>query len=136
MRPEGAGSRDVHRWLRRAAGAVSRRYRARVDIDAGRRLGGATLPGAVESSESARRAGQRSTQESGKAMKKMLLAAAMTTLVCVTTTADVGELRRFVTTLASERFGGRLTGTEGERLAREFLVTELKRIGARPLPGQ
>jgi len=51
-------------------------------------------------------------------------------------TADVGELRRYVTTLASERFGGRLTGTDGERLAREFLVAELKRIGVKPLPGQ
>jgi hypothetical protein len=69
-------------------------------------------------------------------MKKIVLAAAMTSVLCTTTAADVGELRRYVTTLASERFGGRLTGTDGERLAREFLVTELKRIGAKPLPGQ
>jgi len=69
-------------------------------------------------------------------MKKIALAAAMTSVLCTTTAADVGDLRRYVTTLASERFGGRLTGTDGERLAREFLVTELKRIGAKPLPGQ
>src|SRR5438105_4074940 len=50
--------------------------------------------------------------------------------------ADVGQLRRYITTLASERFAGRQTGTEGERLAREFLIAELKRIGAKPLPGQ
>src|SRR5262245_15801189 len=50
--------------------------------------------------------------------------------------ADPARLRTNVSTLASERFGGRLTGTEGERLAREFIITELKRIGARPLPGQ
>jgi Zn-dependent M28 family amino/carboxypeptidase len=60
------------------------------------------------------------------------LAAALTTGVH----ADVGQLRRYVTTLASERFGGRLTGTGGELLAREFIVSELKRIGAKPLPGQ
>jgi hypothetical protein len=50
--------------------------------------------------------------------------------------ADPARLKRNVSTLASERFGGRLTGTDGERLAREFIITELKRIGAKPLPGQ
>jgi hypothetical protein len=69
-------------------------------------------------------------------MKKAVLAAAMAAVLGATVTADVGELRRYVTTLASERFGGRLTGTDGERLAREFLVAELKRIGVKPLPGQ
>jgi len=69
-------------------------------------------------------------------MKKTVLAAAIAVAFCATVTADVGDLRRYVTTLASERFGGRLTGTDGERLAREFLIAELKRIGAKPLPGQ
>ncbi len=69
-------------------------------------------------------------------MKRIVFAIAIVSTASATTTADVGELRRDVTTLASERFGGRLTGTDGERLAREFLVTELKRIGAKPLPGQ
>jgi Zn-dependent M28 family amino/carboxypeptidase len=50
--------------------------------------------------------------------------------------ADASKLRTYVQTLASERFGGRLTGTEGETLARQFIVSELRRIGARPLPGQ
>src|SRR6267154_556753 len=50
--------------------------------------------------------------------------------------ADASKLRTYVQTLASDRFGGRLTGTEGETLAREFIVSELKRIGAKPLPGQ
>jgi len=69
-------------------------------------------------------------------MKKTILATAIASVLCATTTADVGELRRYVTTLASERFAGRLTGTDGERLAREFLIAELTRIGATPLPGQ
>src|SRR5262245_41951448 len=50
--------------------------------------------------------------------------------------ADPARLKTNIATLASERFGGRLTGTDGERLAREFIVSELKRIGAKPLPGQ
>jgi len=69
-------------------------------------------------------------------MKRTILAAAIAAALCTTLSADVDELRRYVTTLASERFGGRLTGTDGERLAREFLVAELKRIGVKPLPGQ
>jgi Zn-dependent M28 family amino/carboxypeptidase len=43
--------------------------------------------------------------------------------------------RRHVETLASEKLDGRLTGSEGERLAGDYLVAELKRIGALPLPG-
>ena len=50
--------------------------------------------------------------------------------------ADPARLKTNIATLASERFGGRLTGTDGERLAREFIIAELKRIGAKPLPGQ
>jgi Zn-dependent M28 family amino/carboxypeptidase len=42
--------------------------------------------------------------------------------------------RRHVETLASEKLDGRLTGSEGERLAGDYLVAELKRIGALPLP--
>ncbi|MEP6782665.1 MAG: M28 family peptidase [Acidobacteriota bacterium] len=38
-------------------------------------------------------------------------------------------------TLASDKFEGRLTGTPGERLAGDYLIAELKRIGAKPLPG-
>ena len=66
----------------------------------------------------------------------MRKAIAIACLLTATVHAEVGQLRKYVTTLASERFGGRLTGTDGERLAREFIVSELKRIGAKPLPGQ
>ncbi|HYE87974.1 MAG TPA: M28 family peptidase [Vicinamibacterales bacterium] len=38
-------------------------------------------------------------------------------------------------TLASEKFEGRLTGSPGEKLAADYLIAELKRMGARPLPG-
>ena len=66
----------------------------------------------------------------------MRKAIAIACLLTATVHAEVGQLRKYVTTLASERFGGRLAGTDGERLAREFIVSELKRIGAKPLPGQ
>ncbi len=45
------------------------------------------------------------------------------------------DTRRHIEYLASEALEGRLTGTEGERLAADYLVNELKAIGARPLPG-
>jgi hypothetical protein len=42
----------------------------------------------------------------------------------------------FVTTLASDAFEGRLSGSEGEQRAAAYLVSQLERIGAKPLPGQ
>ena len=66
-------------------------------------------------------------------------ALAALTFVCAARGADAADpskLRANIAALASERFGGRQTGSEGERLAREFIVAELKRIGAKPLPGQ
>ena len=38
-------------------------------------------------------------------------------------------------TLASPKMEGRLTGSAGEKLAADYLVAELKKMGARPLPG-
>jgi hypothetical protein len=48
---------------------------------------------------------------------------------------STSKTRPHVTALASERFEGRLTGSNGERLASEYLVSQLRRIGAKPLPG-
>src|SRR5690242_15602617 len=62
-----------------------------------------------------------------------LIAAA--TLYGQSTTAPT-KTREFVTTLASDRFEGRLTGSNGEKLASDYLVSQLRRIGAKPLPGQ
>ena len=38
-------------------------------------------------------------------------------------------------TLASPKMEGRLTGSQGEKLAADYLIAELKKMGARPLPG-
>ena len=46
------------------------------------------------------------------------------------------KTRAHVEALSSERLEGRLTGSAGERLASDYLVTQLKQIGARPLPGE
>ena len=45
-------------------------------------------------------------------------------------------IRSHVEYLASEQLQGREAGTEGERLAAEYLASQLARIGARPLPGR
>jgi hypothetical protein len=50
-------------------------------------------------------------------------------------TATSSRTRAHVETLASPKMEGRLTGSAGERLAADYLVAELKKIGARPLPG-
>ena len=50
--------------------------------------------------------------------------------------AQTSKTRAHVETLASPRLEGRLAGSNGEKLASEYLIAELKKIGARPLPGQ
>lgn len=50
-------------------------------------------------------------------------------------TATTSRTKTHVETLASDKFEGRLTGSNGEKLAADYLIAELKRIGAKPLPG-
>ncbi|OFW20890.1 MAG: hypothetical protein A3H97_10370 [Acidobacteria bacterium RIFCSPLOWO2_02_FULL_65_29] len=52
-----------------------------------------------------------------------------------TPAAATPATKAHVTALASDRLDGRLTGSNGERLAADYLVAQLKRIGARPVPG-
>ncbi|MBM3807806.1 MAG: M28 family peptidase [Acidimicrobiia bacterium] len=57
---------------------------------------------------------------------------------CLTAGAPVlaqTRTRTHVATLASEKFEGRLTGSNGEKLAADYLIAELTRMGAKPLPG-
>ena len=44
--------------------------------------------------------------------------------------------RAHVEALASPRLEGRLTGSAGEGLASDYLVSELRKMGAKPVPGQ
>src|SRR5204863_5047559 len=41
-----------------------------------------------------------------------------------------------VETLASDKFEGRLAGSNGERLAADYIASQLESFGASPLPGR
>ena len=60
---------------------------------------------------------------------------ALAAFVSVVAVDAQSRTRTYVQTLASERLEGRLAGSPGERLAGDFLAGELRKIGARPLPG-
>jgi hypothetical protein len=51
-------------------------------------------------------------------------------------TAAGVKTRAHVEALASPRLEGRLTGSNGEKLASDYIVAELNKIGAKPLPGR
>jgi Zn-dependent M28 family amino/carboxypeptidase len=61
--------------------------------------------------------------------------AAVTAATHAQTAAVASRTRTQVETLASDKFEGRLTGSPGEKLAADYIISELKRIGAKPLPG-
>ena len=69
-------------------------------------------------------------------MRGVVLAFALAAVMHAQAPATRSRVREHVTTLASERFEGRLAGSNGERLASEYLVSQLRRIGAQPLPGR
>jgi hypothetical protein len=50
-------------------------------------------------------------------------------------TATTSRIKQHVQTLASDKFEGRFTASPGEKLAADYIISELKRIGAKPLPG-
>jgi hypothetical protein len=64
------------------------------------------------------------------------LVAAALLFVVNTSVADVTQVQADVRYLASEELAGRMTGTDGERLAAEYISAQLKAIGAQPLPGR
>src|SRR5258708_28936136 len=61
---------------------------------------------------------------------------AISALIFVVHAHAQSNTRAIVEKLASPQLEGRLTGTIGEKLASDFLVAELEKIGAKPLPGQ
>lgn len=46
------------------------------------------------------------------------------------------KTKAHVQTLASAQLEGRLAGSNGEKLASDYIVGELKKLGAKPLPGR
>ena len=73
--------------------------------------------------------------------RKLSASSAVSALIVVVATtaglhAQTSKTRAYVETLASPRLEGRLAGSNGERLASDYIVSELRKIGAKPLPGQ
>src|SRR5579871_1889912 len=146
---EGAGARHLLGRLRRPAGPLARRQTARVDVDAIGRRPGTDFPGAVESRESARGAQERAAKKAEQEVMRTprtqpqtsqntlkILICCVSALSAVSAVAFGQDTHAYVHTLASERLEGRLAGSNGEKLAADFLVSELQKIGAKPLPGQ
>ena len=72
-------------------------------------------------------------------MKRTAIGVAVLAAVAVDLHAGqqaASSTRAHVQTLASERLDGRMTGSSGERLAADYIISQLKRIGAKPLPGR
>jgi Peptidase family M28/PDZ domain/PA domain len=71
-------------------------------------------------------------------MKKIYTSIAAAALVVAGAAAQQtsSRARAHVEALASDRFEGRLAGSSGERLAGDYIASELQRIGAKPLAGR
>src|SRR3954470_1752541 len=67
------------------------------------------------------------------AVAALMLAAALTGHAQAPAASNT---RAHVAALASERLQGRLAGSNGERLASEYIAGQLQRFGAKPLPGR
>src|SRR6476659_7809532 len=53
----------------------------------------------------------------------------------LTVVGQQAPTRQHIETLASEKLDGRLPGPAGERLAADYIVSQLQRIGAKTVPG-
>jgi Zn-dependent M28 family amino/carboxypeptidase len=65
-----------------------------------------------------------------------LSAAVLVVAATIPTAAQTSATRAHVQTLASEKFAGREAGSPGERLAADYIASQLARFGAKPLPGR
>jgi hypothetical protein len=69
-------------------------------------------------------------------MKRIFFSAISAVALGIGLHAQTSTTRAYVETLASPRLEGRLAGSNGERLASEYIVAELQKIGAKPLSGR
>ncbi|MCU1385109.1 MAG: hypothetical protein JWL71_3806 [Acidobacteria bacterium] len=79
---------------------------------------------------------QKKPQTTQRTLRMFFLAICAISAVPPFVAAQTSKTRAHVETLASPRLEGRLAGSNGEKLASDYVVSELKQIGARPLPGQ
>jgi len=68
--------------------------------------------------------------------KRLAAAAALILWIACPALAEVARLRTDVEFLSGDPLAGRMTGSDGERLAAEYIVRQLKALGAHPLPGR
>ncbi len=68
--------------------------------------------------------------------RALISAIALATVGSLRAADTPSKTRAHVEMLASSRLEGRLAGTRGEELAADYLVAQLQKIGAKPLPGQ
>lgn len=69
-----------------------------------------------------------------QALRNVIAIASLSAFPHAQTATAPSQTRAHVTTLASEKFEGRLAGSDGERRAADYIAGELARIGAKPLP--
>jgi Zn-dependent M28 family amino/carboxypeptidase len=70
------------------------------------------------------------------ARQSRLVAAVLVLAATIPVAAQTSATRTHVETLASEKFAGREAGSPGERLAADYIASQLTRMGAKPLPGR
>jgi Zn-dependent M28 family amino/carboxypeptidase len=70
------------------------------------------------------------------ARRSPLFAAVLFLAAAMPVAAQTAATRAYVETLASEKFAGREAGSPGERLAADYIASQLTRMGAKPLPGR
>jgi Peptidase family M28/PDZ domain/PA domain len=69
-------------------------------------------------------------------LKRLLVFAAILSASATAGAQSPPRTRVHVETLASDKLQGRLAGSEGERLAADYIARELTRLGAKPFPGR
>ena len=67
--------------------------------------------------------------------RKIVIVSAIFALSAIAALSSQTPTRVYVETLASPRLEGRLAGSNGEKLASDYIRSELQKIGAKPLPG-
>ena len=79
---------------------------------------------------------KKEPQRTQKTLSILFSALFAVSAVPSSSSAQTSKTRAHVETLASPRLEGRLAGSNGEKLASDYIVSELQKIGAKPLPGQ
>ena len=138
---EGAGAGDLQRRIRRPARAVARRSHLAWTSTRHGEQGGQIFVGQWNDAAALR--GHRRRADAGPSViarpglhrRRAALAIAATPR-SASDLADLAELRADVERLAAPELGGRLTGSEGERRAADFLAGELSRSAHDPSPAR